>query len=229
MTIFTAENPYGSAARATGPARRFAGGLLPTYFFMSVWKHALVEPSVVETSSGSIPAAGFGLGGMDATGRIEQIITPSVEAMGYEVVRVQISGGQRAILQIMAERADGAPMTVEDCADISRSVSALLDVEDPIREAYTLEVSSPGIDRPLTRLKDFERFAGFEARLESRMAIDGRKRFKGMLKGVEDGLVCIDTEQGAARLEFDNILRAKLVLTDELIRASQEQQEDLQN
>ncbi|MCM8734934.1 ribosome maturation factor RimP [Azospirillum sp. A1-3] len=166
---------------------------------------------------------------MDATGRIEQIITPSVEAMGYEVVRVQISGGQRAILQIMAERADGAPMTVEDCADISRSVSALLDVEDPIREAYTLEVSSPGIDRPLTRLKDFVRFAGFEARLESRMAIDGRKRFKGMLKGVEDGLVCIDTEQGAARLEFDNILRAKLVLTDELIRASQEQQEGLQN
>ena len=149
--------------------------------------------------------------------------------MGYEVVRVQISGGQRAILQIMAERADGAPMTVEDCADISRSVSALLDVEDPIREAYTLEVSSPGIDRPLTWLKDFERFAGFEARLESRMAIDGRKRFKGMLKGVEDGLVCIDTEQGAARLEFDNILRAKLVLTDELIRASQEQQEGLQN
>lgn len=149
--------------------------------------------------------------------------------MGYEVVRVQISGGQRAILQIMAERADGAPMTVEDCADISRSVSALLDVEDPIREAYTLEVSSPGIDRPLTRLKDFERFAGFEARLESRMAIDGRKRFKGMLKGIEDGLVCIDTEQGAARLEFDNILRAKLVLTDELIRASQEQQEGLQN
>ncbi|CAO3415423.1 ribosome maturation factor RimP [Azospirillum sp. 11R-A] len=166
---------------------------------------------------------------MDATGRIEQIITPSVEAMGYEVVRVQISGGQRAILQIMAERADGAPMTVEDCADISRSVSALLDVEDPIREAYTLEVSSPGIDRPLTRLKDFERFAGFEARLESRMAIDGRKRFKGMLKGVEDGLVCVDTEQGPARLEFDNILRAKLVLTDELIRASQEQQEGLEH
>lgn len=149
--------------------------------------------------------------------------------MGYEVVRVQISGGQRAVLQIMAERADGAPMTVEDCADISRSVSALLDVEDPIREAYTLEVSSPGIDRPLTRLKDFERFAGFEARLESRMAIDGRKRFKGMLKGVEDGLVCIDTEQGPARLEFDNILRAKLVLTDELIRASQEQQEGPHN
>ncbi len=162
---------------------------------------------------------------MDASGRIEQIITPSVEAMGYEVVRVQISGGQRAILQIMAERADGAAMTVEDCADISRSVSALLDVEDPIRDAYTLEVSSPGIDRPLTRLKDFARFAGFEAKLDTRLASsDGRKRFRGILKGVEDGLVCIDTEQGAARLEFDNILRAKLVLTDELIRASQESQ-----
>lgn len=161
---------------------------------------------------------------MDAIGRIEQIITPSVEAMGYEVVRVQMSGGVRAILQIMAERADGAPMTVEDCADISRSVSAVLDVEDPIKTAYTLEVSSPGIDRPLTRAKDYERFAGFEAKLETRVAVDGRKRFKGMLKGVEDGLVCIDTEQGAAKLEFDNILRAKLVLTDDLIRASQETQ-----
>lgn len=160
---------------------------------------------------------------MEATGRIEQIITPSVEAMGYEVVRVQLTGGQRMVLQVMAERADGASMTVEDCADISRAISAVLDVEDPIKSAYTLEVSSPGIDRPLTRLKDFERFAGFEAKLETRLAADGRKRFKGMLKGVEDGLVCIETEQGAARLEFDNILRAKLVLTDELIRASQGQ------
>jgi len=160
---------------------------------------------------------------MEATGRIEQIITPSVEAMGYEVVRVQLTGGQRMVLQVMAERADGAPMTVEDCADISRAISAVLDVEDPIKSAYTLEVSSPGIDRPLTRLKDYERFAGFEAKLETRLAVDGRKRFKGMLKGVEDGLVCIETEQGAARLEFDNILRSKLVLTDELIRASQGQ------
>ncbi|ALJ34061.1 ribosome maturation factor RimP [Azospirillum brasilense] len=160
---------------------------------------------------------------MEATGRIEQIITPSVEAMGYELVRVQLTGGQRMVLQVMAERADSAPMTVEDCADISRAISAVLDVEDPIKSAYTLEVSSPGIDRPLTRLKDFERFAGFEAKLETRLAVDGRKRFKGMLKGVEDGLVCVESEQGAARLEFDNILRAKLVLTDELIRASQGQ------
>ena len=157
---------------------------------------------------------------MDATGRIEQIIAPSVEGMGYEVVRVLLLGGQRPTLQIMAERADGAPMTVEDCADISRSVSALLDVEDPIAGAYTLEVSSPGLDRPLTRLKDFERFAGFTAKLETRLAIDGRKRFKGMLKGVEGEEIILDAEGGPARVPFDNVLRAKLVITDELLRAA---------
>ncbi|HYG85286.1 MAG TPA: ribosome maturation factor RimP [Azospirillum sp.] len=157
---------------------------------------------------------------MDATGRIEQIITPSVEALGYEIVRVLLLGGQRPTLQIMAERTDGAPMTVEDCADISRSVSALLDVEDPIAGAYTLEVSSPGLDRPLTRLKDFERFAGFTAKLETRLAIDGRKRFKGMLKGVEGEDIILDAEGGPARVTFDNVLRAKLVITDELLRAA---------
>lgn len=161
---------------------------------------------------------------MDAAGRIEQIVTPSIEAMGYEVVRVQVSGGQRPSLQIMAERADGAPMTVDDCADISRATSALLDVEDPIAGPYTLEVSSPGIDRPLTRLKDYARFAGFEAKLESRVSVEGRKRFKGRLQGVEDGDVLIDTEHGPARVPFDTVLRAKLVLTDDLIRASAEAQ-----
>jgi len=157
---------------------------------------------------------------MDATGRIEQIIAPSVEAMGYEVVRVLLLGGQRPTLQIMAERTDGAPMTVEDCADISRSVSALLDVEDPIAGAYTLEVSSPGLDRPLTRFKDFERFAGFTAKLETRLAVDGRKRFKGTLKGTEGEDVLLDTDVGPARVAFDNVLRAKLVITDELLRAA---------
>jgi len=157
---------------------------------------------------------------MDATGRIEQIITPSVEALGYEIVRVLLLGGQRPTLQIMAERIDGAGMTVEDCADISRSVSALLDVEDPIAGAYTLEVSSPGLDRPLTRLKDFERFAGLTAKLETRLAIDGRKRFKGTLKGVEGEEIILDAESGPARVAFDNVLRAKLVITDELLRAA---------
>ena len=162
---------------------------------------------------------------MDATGRIEQIIAPSVEDMGYELVRVLLLGGQRPTLQIMAERADGAPMTVEDCADISRSVSALLDVEDPIAGAYTLEVSSPGLDRPLTRLKDFERFAGFTAKLETRLAVDGRKRFKGTVKGVEGEDVILDTDVGPARVAFDNVLRAKLVITDDLLRAAGAQEQ----
>ncbi|HYD32815.1 MAG TPA: ribosome maturation factor RimP [Azospirillaceae bacterium] len=159
---------------------------------------------------------------MEGTARIEQIITPPIEAMGYEIVRVQVSGGQRPILQVMAERADGAPMTVEDCADVSRALSALLDVEDPIPSAYTLEVSSPGIDRPLTRLKDFERWAGFEARVETRLPIDGRKRFRGILKGVTDDRIQMDLPEGPAAIPFDALQRAKLVLTDALIKAAAE-------
>src|SRR5690242_15448634 len=146
--------------------------------------------------------------------------------MGYRLVRVAVLGAGRMTLQIMAERRDEAPMTVEDCADISRSVSALLDVEDPIAGAYTLEVSSPGLDRPLTRLKDFERFAGFTAKLETRLAIDGRKRFKGTLKGVEGEEIILDAEGGPARVTFDNVLRAKLVITDELLRASAGQEQE---
>jgi ribosome maturation factor RimP len=161
---------------------------------------------------------------MDATDRIQQIIAPSVEAMGYDIVRVQVSGTQRPTLQVMAERKDNAAMTVEDCADISRAVSALLDVEDPISSAYTLEVSSPGIDRPLTRLKDFERFVGFEARVETRFPLDGRKRFRGVLKGVEEGAVRIETDTGPASIPFDTIQRAKLILTDALIAATASQQ-----
>jgi ribosome maturation factor RimP len=157
---------------------------------------------------------------MELVERISQIIGPSIEAMGYELVRVQLSGGQRPTLQIMAERTDDAAMTVDDCADISRTVSALLDVEDPITGAYRLEVSSPGIDRPLTRLKDFDRFTGFDARVETREPIDGRRRFTGVLRGLEGELVRVDTEQGSVALPFAAIQRAKLVLTDRLIAAS---------
>src|SRR5712675_2493030 len=103
--------------------------------------------------------------------------------MGYRLVRVAVLGAGRATLQIMAERRDDASMTVDDCADISRSVSALLDVADPIAGAYTLEVSSPGIDRPLVRPEDYERFTGFEARIELARPVDGRKRFRGRLLG----------------------------------------------
>src|SRR3546814_4087032 len=106
---------------------------------------------------------------MDRTTEVDRIIAPSLEAMGYELVRVHLSGAGRLTLQIMAERTDRATMTVEDCAEISRAVSALLDVEDPIAGPYTLEVSSPGIDRPLTPLADFDRFAGFDARVETQI------------------------------------------------------------
>ena len=157
---------------------------------------------------------------MDKAAQIERMIAPSLAAMGYDIVRVMLMGGQRSTLQVMAERADHQEMTVEDCAEISRAVSALLDVEDPITEAYTLEVSSPGIDRPLTRPADFERFAGFEAKLETRAPVEGRKRFRGRLLGFEEGRVRIATPEGEAAVPVDDIQRAKLVLTDDLIAAT---------
>lgn len=154
--------------------------------------------------------------------RIESILGPSIEAMGYALVRVMITGGRRPTLQIMAERIDGSGMNVDDCAEISRSISAILDVEDPITGEYTLEVSSPGIDRPLTRLDDFRRFAGFEARIDTAELIEGRKRFSGRLIGVDDAdRVLLETAPGAQEaLPFEGIARAKLVLTDELVAAS---------
>lgn len=153
--------------------------------------------------------------------RMAEIITPVIEDMGFELVRVRLMGGKTAILQIMAERADGG-IEVDECASISTAVSAVLDVEDPIEDGYTLEVSSPGIDRPLTRLKDFDEFEGYEAKLETAELIDGRKRFKGVLAGTEDDEVLINIEEGAETitvgLKFDWLADAKLVLTDELIK-----------
>ena len=153
--------------------------------------------------------------------RITEIITPTVEDLGYEIVRVRLMTGKESILQIMAQKPDGS-IEVDDCATISTAVSALLDVEDPILDAYTLEVSSPGIDRPLTRLKDFDQWEGFEAKIETEELIDGRRRFKGELRGTEGDEVLIEIEdQGAPLtigLKFDWLTDAKLVLTDELIR-----------
>ncbi len=149
--------------------------------------------------------------------RMAEIITPVIEDMGYELVRVRLMGGKSPTLQIMAEKPGGG-IEVDECAEISNAVSAVLDVEDPITDAYTLEVSSPGIDRPLTRLKDFEEFEGYEAKLETSELIDGRKRFKGVLAGVEGSEVLINIEAGTVGLEFDWLADAKLVLTDELIK-----------
>jgi ribosome maturation factor RimP len=164
-----------------------------------------------------------GQGSAVDTGKIEAMVTPSLEAMGYRLVRVSMTGGRRATLQVMAERLDGAAMTVEDCADISRSLSALLDVADPIVGAYTLEVSSPGIDRPLVRREDFQRFAGFEAKVELNEPVEGRRRFRGRVLGIEGEIVRLLVGEVILELPFDAIARAKLVLTDELVRASQPQ------
>jgi len=149
--------------------------------------------------------------------RLAEIITPVIEDMGFELVRVRLMSGKATTLQIMADRPDGG-IEVDDCAEISNAVSAVLDVEDPILDAYTLEVSSPGIDRPLTRLKDFDTFEGYEAKLETADLIDGRRRFKGMLAGIEDDEVLINVDEGTIGLKFDWLSDAKLVLTDDLIR-----------
>ncbi|MBB05218.1 ribosome maturation factor RimP [Pseudooceanicola sp.] len=149
--------------------------------------------------------------------RLAEIVSPVIADMGFELVRLRLMGGQTKTLQIMAERPDGG-IEVDECAEISTAVSATLDVEDPVSDPYTLEVSSPGIDRPLTRLKDFETFEGYEAKIETAELIDGRKRFKGVLAGVEGGEVLINIDEGTVGLHFDWLAEAKLVLTDDLIR-----------
>ncbi|MFZ1415537.1 MAG: ribosome maturation factor RimP [Defluviicoccus sp.] len=154
---------------------------------------------------------------MDLAGRVADLIRPTVEGMGYSLVRVQVLGQQRIRLQVMAERTDGEPMQVDDCAAVSRAVSAVLDVEDPISASYTLEVSSPGVDRPLVRLADYERFAGFEARIELRQVLAGRRRYQGKLLGVSGETIRLAASGGTVELPFAEIVRAKLVLTDDLL------------
>ena len=153
--------------------------------------------------------------------RIREIIEPTIDGMGFELVRVRLQGGKTPLLQIMAQKPDGT-IEVDDCADISNAISAVMDVEDPILDAYTLEVSSPGIDRPLTRLKDFDLWDGYVAKIETEELIDGRRRFKGVLAGTDGDEVLIEIEDGTEDitigLKFDWLADAKLVLTDELIR-----------
>ena len=152
--------------------------------------------------------------------RLADIVQPVIEGLGFELVRIRLMGGATRILQIMADKPEGG-IEVDHCGDISTAVSAVLDVEDPIEENYVLEVSSPGIDRPLTRLKDFEMWKGWEARIETTELIDGRRRFKGTLGGVEGEEVLIEIEDGKETvtigLQFDWLSDAKLILTDELI------------
>ncbi|MBX3506649.1 MAG: ribosome maturation factor RimP [Parvibaculum sp.] len=161
--------------------------------------------------------------------RIFDLLRGPAEGAGFEIVRIRFGLQDGHTLQIMAERADGS-MSVEDCEELSRILSAVLDVEDPIPGEYNLEVSSAGIDRPLTRLKDFDRWQGFDAKVELSEAVGGRKRFRGLLQGAEDGEILIESEvEGFSEpqvlgLPFQKVSEAKLVMSDDLIRESLKRQ-----
>ena len=163
----------------------------------------------------------IGESGVDA--RVANIIEPVAESMGYHLVRVRMNGNNGGTLQIMAERHDGT-MDVEGCEELSRAVSPLLDVEDPIPQAYHLELSSPGIDRPLVRASDFQRWAGHLMKLETREPIDGRRRFRGHVASVGKSGFTVELDGSAAgervAVPFRLVHDARLILTDELIEAS---------
>ncbi|WP_315974412.1 ribosome maturation factor RimP [Microvirga sesbaniae] len=157
--------------------------------------------------------------------RVAAIVEPVIEDLGFNLVRVRVTGQNGCTVQIMAERPDGT-MSVADCETVSRGISPVLDLEDPIATAYHLEISSPGIDRPLVRVSDFERWSGYEAKVEMAVPVAGRKRYRGLLRGVEDGMLVIelpDVKEGLdpiARVPLTDLGEAHLVLTDELIRES---------
>ena len=149
--------------------------------------------------------------------KLAELLNPILEDLGFEMVRVRLSNGNPSTLQIMADRLDGQ-IGVDELAEINTSVGTILDVEDPIPENYTLEISSPGIDRPLTRKKDFDLFQGFEAKVETTELIDGRRRFRGVLAGVNNDEVLINLEEGTIGLKFTWLSDARLVLSDDLIK-----------
>jgi ribosome maturation factor RimP len=157
--------------------------------------------------------------------RVALIVEPVLEDLGYGLVRVRVTGTNGCTVQIMAERPDGT-MSVDDCETVSRAVSPVLDLEDPISQAYYLEVSSPGIDRPLVRASDFERWVGYEAKIEMAVPVDGRKRFKGVIRGVVGDAALIELadvkegEERMVRLPFADLGEARLVLTEALVRES---------
>ena len=152
------------------------------------------------------------------TKELQDLLAPSLASLGYELVQVRLLSGNRPTLQVFAEPLNGGGMRVGDCTAVSRHVSALLDVEDPIAGAYDLEVGSPGIDRPLVKAADFERFKGEEAKIETAAPLDGRKRFRGILEGVEGSAVRIKVDEASYLVPIDAIATAKLVLTDDLIK-----------
>jgi ribosome maturation factor RimP len=208
------------AVHRRGPRGEWAGGPLFVYAERPGEEKPSRGPHDQRNKPTPLARLGRGPEQLVDTHRIAQTIKPSLDAMGYRLVRVVITSGRRPTLQVMAERADDRPITLDDCVEISHSVSALLDVADPIASAYMLEVSSPGIDRPLVRLEDYDRFTGFEAKIELSRPIEGRRRFRGRLLGTAGGNVRLATERGETELPLDTVARARLVITDDLIAAA---------
>ncbi len=158
---------------------------------------------------------------------VYDLVAPIIESMGFDVVRVLLMGGQRQTLQIMIERKDGKNLVVDDCAAVSRAISDLLDEKDPIDGEYSLEVSSPGIDRPLTKPEHFARFVGYETKIETDESVEGRKRFKGRIVALDDGdVIRFDMDGKEYKIPFDAVAKAKLVLNDELWAEYVEAQEE---
>lgn len=157
--------------------------------------------------------------------RVAAVVEPVIEQLGFRLVRVRVNGQNGCTVQIMAERPDGS-MGVDECEEVSRAVSPELDLKDPVDRAYYLEISSPGIDRPLVRVSDFDRWAGFEAKIEMAVPVNGRKRYRGFVKGAEGEFAVIDLpdvkegDEPRVKLSIADMAEARLVLTDELVRES---------
>jgi ribosome maturation factor RimP len=149
--------------------------------------------------------------------RVIALIEPTAAGLGFRIVRVRLSGNRRKRLQIMAERKTDGLMGIDDCGRLSRALSPVFDLEDPIQGEYDLEISSPGIDRPLMRIEDFERFIGYDAKLETAVPINNQRRWKGVIKAVEGDEIVLAGEHGETRLKFSALSDARLVLTDKLI------------
>lgn len=163
---------------------------------------------------------------MPETHPLEGLLSPMIEQLGFEVVRIKTIGAKNPTLQVMIERKDRKNLVVDDCAAVSRAISDLLDEADPIEGEYSLEVSSPGLDRPLTKLENFERFAGFETRIETRSEVEGRKRFKGRILSVDaERRIHFEMDGQEYVIPYDEIAKAKLILTDELLAAAAEDAE----
>lgn len=160
---------------------------------------------------------------------LEDLLSPVVEKLGYELVRVMTIGAKNPTLQVMIDRLDGKDITVDDCATVSRALSDVLDEKDPIENQYSLEVSSPGIDRPLTKPQHFVRFAGYDAKIETIHPVENRKRFKGKILAIDDAQnISFEMDGVQYSIAFDNVAKAKILLTDELLQKYADAQDSVE-